>query len=276
MEIQGHRGMRGLRPENTLPAFEAAIEAGAHVLELDIQATRDEELVIHHDYFINRDLALFLDGSPLLDAPLIRSLTLAEVKKYDLGSKINPRFPDQILVPGSQIPTLHELFSLMQMHPSKSVRLNLEIKRDPCHPEWTLEPHELAKKVVSQVHERGFADKIYYSSFDPAVLHEIKNQDPDAKIGFIFNIEKICKLFQLDPEKSMELVLKTAIELKAVVLSPHHKHLKDQAHVRSLQTMGFRVIPWTVNDPSRWAELVEMGVDGMITDYPHKLIKFIN
>jgi glycerophosphoryl diester phosphodiesterase len=248
--------MRGLFPENTLPGFQAAIDAGVDSIECDILATSDEILVVHHDYTIGASGT----SMPLL----IRSLTLKEIKRYDCGAA-NPEFPQQKNIPNTTVPTLEELLDLIS--PS-SVRLNLEIKRDARHPDWTLEPHVLAQKVLDSVKSKKLEGRIYYSSFDVEVLRAIRNIDATAAIGLIFGSWDIFEI----PEK----ILECARTLRVMVFSPKDSYLKNRDQVKSLQKMGFRVIPWTVNNPSRWAELIGIGVDGIITDYPKSLLEYLS
>ncbi len=279
IEVQGHRGARGLFPENTLPAFAAAIEAGTNTLELDLHVTKDGEIVIHHDYFINGELCDCLDGDSLSSPSLIRSLELSDIKKMDCGSKTNPDFPRQRQIPGTQIPTLDELFEMINAssHPNaKTVRLNLEIKRDPRHPELTIDDKELAAKIVSKVREKGFSHRVYYSSFDPEVLMRIYQLDPKAELGFLFNEESLAFVQKLSSKDPLDLLLKLAGSFKAKVVSPEENLLTDASFVRSLQKSGFRVVAWTVNSAEQWAKLIEMGVDGLITDYPQDLLQFLN
>ncbi len=111
IEVQGHRGTRGLEPENTLPSFQRAIQAGADTLELDLLMTQDDKIVIYHDYFLDPDLVTYLDGRTLSSHTLlIRSLPLSQVEEFDCGRKANPRFPRQKRIPGTTMPTLEELF----------------------------------------------------------------------------------------------------------------------------------------------------------------------
>lgn len=278
LEVQGHRGYRALRPENTLPSFSLAIEAEADVLEFDVLVTADDELVIHHDFFVNKDLCRYLDGSPITDSVLIRSLTLAEIKKLDGGAKVHPEFPSQELIAGTQIPTVQEFFEFIRnfSHPhAKKVRLNLEIKRDPRCPDWTMPPLKLAAKIMDQVRKNGFADRIYYSSFDPEVLSAIRKVDSNARVGFIFSSDSLEAVRQMKPNAEMDFLITMASYLKAEILSPDHALLTSKEEVLSLQKRGFKVIPWTVNDSKRWKELVEMGVDGIISDDPRSLIQFL-
>lgn len=278
IEVQGHRGIRALRPENSLPSFLLAIEVGANVLELDVVATADNELIIHHDFFINKDLCSYLDGNPLLDSKLIRSLTLKEIKQIDNGCKVNIEFPLQQSIPGTQIPTLQEFFDCLHndWHPNaKSIRLNLEIKRDPRFPNWTMSAPELALKILDQVKKNNCTDRVYYSSFDPEVLMEVRKLDFEACIGFIFGPDSLEIARLMKPGKEKQYLIEIASSLKAQVLSPDHVLLQSKSDVESLQQQGFKVVPWTVNDPKRWKDLIEMGVDGIITDNPKALVQWM-
>ncbi len=278
MEVQAHRGNRSLRPENTLPAFSKAIEDGANTLELDLLVTSDNQLVIHHDFFLNKELCAYLDGKSISREVLIRSLTLEQVKLLDVGVKVNPEFPNQIAMPGTQIPTLQELLDLINtsFHPNaKKIRLNIELKRDLRFPEWTLPPEKLVDAVTTQVRRSGLSDRVYYSSFDTEVLAAIYKVEPSAKTGFILVSQSIEVASILNPGKGLEFLLQVASLLHVSILSPDHELLNSKSDVLILQKRGFRVIPWTVNDPKRWAELIEMGVDGMITDDPNRLVCFL-
>jgi glycerophosphoryl diester phosphodiesterase len=278
IEVQGHRGTRGLKPENTLPSFASAIEAGVDALELDVLMTIDGSFVIHHNFFTNNKLCIHRDGKPLTKEALVSSLSVPEIKKLDCGTKVNPEFPKQQPVIGAEIPTLQELFYMIQnsTHPhAKNVRLNIEIKRDPRNPALTVSAPFLAKKLVEYVNKHGFASRVYYSSFDPEVLIEVRKCDPRAEMGFIFAQESLAAVNADNPKAALEMVMKLARRLNIKVLSPEHELVKDKQLVKKLQQAGFRVIPWTVNEHKRWHELVEMGVDGIISDYPHDLIQFL-
>lgn len=266
IEVQGHRGTRGLCPENTLPSFAEAIKAGADALELDLLMTSDGKIVIYHDYFLDPELITYLDGKPISSPEvLIRKLSLSALKEFDCGQKINPRFPRQKMMPGTTIPTLEELLEMINTSEdshAKTVRLNLEIKRNPFHPEYSAQPEAMAKELIHLVKKFGFSERVYYSSFDPASLKQVRDLDPQAKIAFL-------------KENNLQFMIEVAKMVKAETVSPEHILIKDADHVRSLQNMGFKVILWTVNDPKRWEELIRMGVDGIITDYPEDLVHFI-
>lgn len=266
IEIQGHRGKRSLRPENTIPSFEEAVKDGVDTIELDILTTSDGVLIIHHDFTLNPKLCTYLDGGSISEKVLIKDLSLSEIKNLDCGSKTNPKFPQQTSIPGTKIPTLQELFDFIKKSPlphAQKVHLNIEIKSNPNSPNLTIKPEDLAKKALNIVKENNFSDRIYFSSFDPFVLYWIKKTNPKAKVGFIFDKPLT---------KNIEHLIST---LKVDVLSPEHLLLTSKEDVLKLKKYGARVITWTVNDPKRWEELIERGVDGIVTDYPHELIKFL-
>ncbi len=276
IEVQGHRGARAYLPENSLPAFKAAIDAGVDVLELDLLMTKDGALVIHHDYFLNDTLCAKLDGTPLSSNQLVRTLTLSEIKMVDCGCKKNVEFPEQKQVAGTQVPTLQELFALIQSSSAAGgVRLNLEIKRDPRHPDWCAPPLEMAQAVVQAVRASGFSSRVYYSSFDPESLAAVRKVDPTAVLGLIFSDESLQLASQRDPAGGKSYLMQIASALKVSILSPDHELLHSADDVRALQNAGFRVIAWTVNEKARWEELSRMGVDGIISDRPIELKQFL-
>jgi glycerophosphoryl diester phosphodiesterase len=263
--VQGHRGSRGTHPENTLPSFQEAIDAGADFLELDLLLTKDGHLVIYHDFFLDPELIVHLDGSSIPHpAPLIYSLNLSQVKQLDCGARANPHFPRQLAIPGTQIPTLEELFQMLnssEQPNAKTVKLNLEIKRDFFHPEYSADPKLVVQTLLSLVKQYGFASRVYYSSFDPISLFHVREQDPDAHIAFLI-------------EDKLDDMITLATLVRAESVSPEHILIDDRI-VSLLHQGGFKVILWTVNDPQRWQELIEMGVDGIITDYPRDLLTFL-
>lgn len=258
IEVQGHRGCRGYVPENTIQGFNAAICAGVDSIEMDLLMTKDDEIIIYHDYFLNGDLCTCLDGTPIVDKVLICNLTLSQIKNIDCGCKRNPLFPCQKLLPHTQIPTLQEVFDVFKR---KNVKLILEIKRDANNPGYTPSPEWLAKKVVELVKANHCEAQVYYSSFEVQTLKSVRELDPTANIEFI-------------SANGVNLI-EIATSLDAKIISPHHRLLHTKEDVKALQKAGFRVVPWTVNDQKRWLELIKMGVDGIVTDYPQDLIWFL-
>ncbi len=153
------------------------------------------------------------------------------------------------------IPTLEEVFELVLNHPKgKRVRLNLEIKREPEDL-----PNILAEQIVNLVNKWQFSSRVYYSSFDLEVLAEVRKREKKARLLYLY---------------SSESPLSAASQLQVEILGPDEALLKKREDIQFLKQQGFRVIAWTVNKPDRWKELIEWGIDGIITDYPQELIAF--
>lgn len=275
VEVQGHRGAPSSFPENTLPAFKAACMAGADLIELDVHLTKDKVLVVHHNFGLNPITSCFLDGTSITKNELIRNLSLDEIKNIDCGSKVNSDFPEQKALPGTQIPTLEELIDFIKSSSDK-ICVNIEIKRDPRFPEQSYPADEIVDRVLDQVEKKDFASRVRYSSFDPEVLILLREKAPNAIISFLFGSETLKEISKKYNVAAMDVILKFASNLQAQILSPHHEILKDSTEVVAIQEKGFKVVAWTVNDPIRWKELYEMGVDGIITDYPAALVSFLN
>src|SRR5262245_33729930 len=170
-DLQGHRGARGLAPENTLAAFRKALEIGVSTLELDLAMTRDGVLVVSHDPLLNPDVVRGPDGQWLTaPGPPIHSLTLAELRRYDVG-RLNPRsryaqqFPQQVAVDGERVPTLAEVIALARAS-GKTVRFNIETKVRPDRPAETAPPEVFARAVVDFWRAEQLAPVATVQSFD--------------------------------------------------------------------------------------------------------------
>ncbi len=168
--VHGHRGARGRRPENTVPAFQYAIGIGVDFLEMDVAVTKDNVAVISHDPHIS---ATICSGPKLGIA--IHELTLAELREYDCGAKKNPGFPDQEPVPGTRIPTLDEVFDLGK---GNSVQFNVETKIFADHPELTPEPEPFTQMILDLVRKHKLERRVILQSFDPRTLRVMKRLEP--------------------------------------------------------------------------------------------------
>lgn len=264
IEVQGHRGCRGILPENTLPAFEAAILDDADILEMDLAVTKDGVLVISHDPHINPEICVDAKNRKIEKAPLIRDLLLSEVKSFDCGVIKNPRFEKQIPMPGTKIPTLSEVFALVRQSTAKNAQkigFNIETKIFPDHPEFTVGPQEFTELVVKAFRESGFIERITLQSFDPRVLVLAKAMEPSLKTVLLVEDSKID-------------MIELAKQIGAFAVSPDFKLLSRNL-VTDLHQHNFKVIPWTVNSVEDWKNVIELGVDGIITDYPGALRNFL-
>ncbi len=286
LDIEAHRGGRALRPENTLPSFANALSMGVSTLELDMGVTKDHVVVVSHERGLDPDLAVGTDGRYVAPPgiPFVR-LTLEQVKSYDVG-RIRPgsdyaaRFPDQVAIPGTRIPTLAEVFALVRRSGDRNVRLNIETKIDPNHPDESLDPEHFVTVVLDLLHREDFADRVMIQSFDWRTLQLVQNrspgiatvyltqqQGPDATV-FIDGPSAWTAGF--DPMKyggSVPAAIKAA---GGSIWSPDFQDV-DQALVDESHRLGLEVVIWTVNRPDDMARLIDLGVDGIISDHPDLL-----
>ena len=264
-EIQGHRGARAVRAENSLSAFRYALEIGVDTLEMDLHATKDNVLVVTHDPFLNASVCVNAKGQSISSNIKIRNLTLAQLKTYDCGVKINPRFPKQVVQAKEKIPALQEVLIWLRESTdprSKTVLLNIETKTDPGHPDYNLDPSIFALLLSETIDQYGLQNRVTVQSFDFRTLFEIRKLMPQVNISAL-----------VEDRPKVGSLLATAQKLNANIVSPNYEWL-TQSDVAELQGAGIRVIPWTVNDAPSWKKMVALGVDGIISDDPKPLIDF--
>jgi glycerophosphoryl diester phosphodiesterase len=288
VDLQGHRGARGLEPENTLPAFARALSIGVTTLELDLGLTRDGVLVASHDRRVSPDHARAPDGRWVAaPGPTIFSLTLEELRRFDLG-RLRPgsadagRFPGQRPRDGTSFATLREVFALARRAGNLEVRFNVETKLDPIRPEETTTPEAFADELVRVVREEGLADRTTIQSFDWRTLRRVRAVAPEIATAALtirsFSEDNLSPdrsgrspwLAGHDPAAHGGSLPRAVKALGARVWSPWHVNLTPAA-LREAHALGLEVVTWTVNEPERMAALIELGVDGLISDYPDRL-----
>ena len=251
--VHGHRGARAVRPENTIPAFEYAIEAGADVLELDLAVTRDNVLVVSHDPTLNHTICSSPGGGTV-----IHELTFEEVRRWDCGSKKNPAFPKQQPVPGARMPSLDEVFALAGRG---RFEFNIETKIFKDRPHLSPPPEEFARLVVEAVRKHKLESRVILQSFDFRTLQAAARLAPEIRRSALF-------------EGLPRDIVKAAVEAGANILSPH-QFLVTRRNVDSAHRKGLQVVPWTANTPKEWERLVEAGADAIISDDPAELIGYL-
>lgn len=235
------------------------MELGADTLELDVAITKDGVVVVHHDRRLNRDVARGPDGQWVKGpAPTIHSLTYAELRKYDVGrirpgSEYAERFPHQKPVDGTRIPRLAEVFAL-----DSSINFNIEMKVDPEHPDETLPPEPFVHAVLAQVREAGVERRSQLQSFDWRAVKIVEREAPGIATAYLV--------------EANEARLANAKAAGAKTWAPDYraltKEVLDEAH-----RAGLRLVVWTVNEPRDIARLVDWGIDGIISDYPDRVIQ---
>ncbi|UUX49370.1 glycerophosphodiester phosphodiesterase [Nisaea acidiphila] len=285
VEIQGHRGARGLLPENTLPAFSRALELGVDVLELDTVVSADGVAFIHHDRALSPDLARS-NGAWISEKVVLHGLTADEIANYDVGrirpgSRYAKRFPDQNPVDGTRIPQLAELFRLVSDRGDFDVRFNIETKRSPLHPGDTPDPEGFARTVIDTAKDAGMAHRIALQSFDWSTLIAAKRIDPavptvclTAEARWLDNLEAGRDgaspwLGGLDIDDHGGSVQKTVKAAGCAIWSPYYRNVTREA-VAAAHAEGLEVVVWTVNKPEDMKRMADFGVDGIITDYPDR------
>jgi glycerophosphoryl diester phosphodiesterase len=253
IQVHGHRGARAVRPENTLPAFEYAIETGVDALELDMAVTRDNEIVISHDPILHPPVC-----SGHAPQAVIRELTLAQVREWDCGAVRNPEFPRQQAFPGTRMPALDEVFALA---PKGSFLFNIETKIFADRPELTPSPEEFVRLVLEKVRKHHLESRVILQSFDFRTLRAMKRLAPAIKLSALYE----------GPPKDFAAIAKAA---GAGIVSPQFQ-LVTPAQVRAAHAAGIKVLPWTPDRPEDWDTLIRAGADGIITDDPAALLAHI-
>lgn len=283
-DLQGHRGARGLAPENTLAGFRAALAVGVHTLELDLGVTRDGVLVIHHDQRLNPALTRDARGEWIGEpGAALNALTLAELQRHDVGrlkpgTRYAQQWPQQQPADGETVPTLDALFELVRAtDPAGRVRFNIETKLTPNTPELTPDPEAFAKLVVDALRRHGMAARVTVQSFDWRTVRAVQRQAPEVQTALLTVRQRWLDnlsdgrwtdgLRLADHGGSVPRLVKAA---GAAVWSPFHGEL-DPAQIAEARALGLKVVPWTVNEPERMATLLDWGVDGIITDYPDRV-----
>ncbi|GAA4959299.1 glycerophosphodiester phosphodiesterase [Algibacter aquimarinus] len=265
IDIQGHRGCRGLLPENTIPAFLKAINLGVHTLELDVAISKDNIVVVSHEPFMSRTICLDVQGNEIPESDdkkyNLYQMTFDNIKQFDCGTKFHPRFTEQEKIKTYK-PSLDEVIKRAKTKNQK-IKFNIEIKSKPEYDNiYTPKPDEFVALVLDVINENNIFNETNLQSFDLRVLEEIKKQAPKMRVALLVDededlLNKMAKMTYL-PE----------------IISPYYK-LLNKKMVRNLKTEGFEVIPWTVNEIDEMKLMIDFEVDGIITDYPDRLIALL-
>lgn len=277
VEVHGHRGARGLRPENTLPGFAHALELGVDAVELDVGLTADGVVVVHHDQALSAltttDTAPAAPGDPMFPyvGHELRDLTFAQVRTVDAGVRRigpgddgDPFVLTQLPMPGTPLPTLAEVCGLLRSF--AGVSLAVELKTDPGWPDDEIARFVAAVTDVLAGH--GVLARSRLLAFDWRVLVEAGRYVPEATRVALVERKTLDRawLAGLSPAD----VTAAAVAMGAAVLSPE-QHLVTPALVEDAHDLGLPVAVWTVNDPADMTRLIGHGVDAVVTDYPDRL-----
>jgi glycerophosphoryl diester phosphodiesterase len=267
-DIQGHRGCRGLMPENTVGAMIRALDLGVTTLELDVVVSKDNKVVVSHEPWFGSEITTKPDGTFINPAEAMKynlyQMNYDEIKKYDVGMKPHPRFPKQEKVKAIK-PLLSDLFD--------SVAENMKVRRRPfpyfnietkCLPGGDLKfhpkPDEFVELLMAVIKEKQVEERVIIQSFDFRTLKYLHEKYPSIKTAM---------LIEDSDEEDLDGQLKR-LGYTPAIYSPNHT-LVDEELVKQCHDKGMKIIPWTVNDKKQINKLKKMGVDGIITDYPDLL-----
>lgn len=268
-DIQGHRGCRGLMPENTWPAMKTALDMNVTTLEMDVVVTKDKKVVLSHEPWFSHEITTKPDGSfigPREERKFnLYWMTYEEVKTFDVGMKPHPRFPQQQKIRAIK-PLLSDLFDSVALYMTMSRRphpyFNIETKCLPAgdkvfHPE----PAEFIELIMDVIKEKNIGDRVIIQSFDFRTLKYLHEKYPDIKTAM---------LIEDSEDRSFENQLKD-LGFTPNIYSPNHT-LVDEDMIKQCHSQNMKIIPWTVNDKKQINKLKRMGVDGIITDYPNLVV----
>lgn len=271
LDIEGHRGARGLLVENTIPSFLAAFDAGVTGVELDVRLTADGHVVVWHDPTLQADKCL-PTGEDLVGARL-DDLTLEQLRTVDVGSLTLPDFPGQQAIPGTRISTLPELLTA-SAGPAPEVWWTIEVKVDPTDPREVATRRQLLEGVLGAIHEAGIERRCFVHSFDWAVLDLAAQLDPTLlrsalAVAGVTYAPQSAWLGGVRWEDHRDDLAGAVAALGAQVVAPHFTSC-DPGFVERAHALGLGVLPWTVNRDSDLRRVADAGVDGVVTDYPDR------
>jgi glycerophosphoryl diester phosphodiesterase len=261
---EGHRGARGLMPENTIPAMKKGVETGANCIEVDVYLTKDGKVLIAHDPFVNVTHSLYNDGSEIAkgDAKkyIWHQMNYEDIRKFDVGSKSYPAYPQQEKMKVS-MPLLGELIDSVEAYVSANNLpkpiYNIELKTSSRFDslKYNASPADVVKAVLADVAPRKIGNRFYIQSFDVRPLQYVHREHPGIVIGY------------LTVGKNLDSNLKS-LGFLPHIYSPEYslvtKAMADYCHSKKM-----KLVPWTVNDKEKMKNLIADGVDGIITDYPN-------
>lgn len=267
IDVEAHRGGRALMPENTIPAMLHAIDLGVRTLELDCVISADRKVVVSHDVYMSSDFMRKPDGTDISKADQMKyaiySMPYDSIRKYDAGTKPHPEFPDQHKM-STYKPLLSELIDSVEAYVKrkhlKPVYYNMETKCSPMgdnkfHPE----PAAFVSLVLNVIHEKKIANRVIIQSFDVRTLKIIHEKHEKLPLSLlVFNkgtLDSNIAMLGFTPE----------------IYSPYYTSVTPEM-VKEAHAKKIKVLPWTPNETSDFQKLIADGVDGIITDYPDRLV----
>ncbi len=267
LDVQGHRGWKGSFPENTLVGFREALKLGVNTLEMDVVISKDSQVVVSHEPWFNSFFTTLADGTPLSpDAEKnhnIFQLTYDEVKSYDVGLRSHPKYPQQQSVAAYK-PTLLEVVTTMENEfKTKNFKYNIEIKRKKTD-DGVFNPgvETFADLVIEVLEPLKLHDRVIIQSFDHETLIYIKSKYP-----------KYVTAILVEDENGLESHL-SQLRYIPEIYSPYYKNV-DERLIHLCRAKNMKIIPWTINETQDIEQMINLGVDGIISDYPERVMELI-
>lgn len=262
IEVHGHRGFRGLFPENTLTAFKEAIKVGADYIELDVIISKDSQVVVTHEPWFNPNTCTSPEGKEITKRTKnnLHKLTYSEIKKYDCGKRGNKKFPQQAIL-AEYKPLLSEVIETMEAYAKENnlppIKYNIEIKNDKFGDgKYHFDTRITSGLIHKVIKKYNIDNRIIIQSFDTRCLREMHQLNPDLKIGLLVaNFTSV----KLNIGK---------LGFTPYCYNPNSKICKAKT-IEQAHQLGCKVIVWTVNSEKEMKKFIDLGVDGIITDYPN-------
>ena len=271
LALIGHRGARGLFPENTLEGFVAAAALGLDGIELDVAVTADGVPVVCHDPALNPALVRDADGAWIAaPGPRIHDLRAAALAGFDVG-RVRPgsapaaAAPDQVAIDGARIPRLEAALSL------PGLAFIVELKTLPDHPDWTVSPAAMAEAALAAADRAGATERVTFESFDWRGPRHLRRQHPELRLAWLTRPATVAAASLWwdgpRPEDFAGSIPRAVAAEGGAAWAPEHVDL-TAAQIAEAHALGLAVIAWTVNRPADMARLIGWGIDGIITDRP--------
>jgi len=267
IDWQGHRGARGLLPENTIPSFLIALSfPKVKTLEMDVVVSKDHQIIISHEPYFSHQITTKASGAAVTEVEEkmlnIYEMTLEQIKTFDVGKRGNTKFPDQVAM-ATQKPTFKSMVKAVDEYCKKNnrslARFNIELKSDPKgYDIYIPPPKKFVALLLQEIEQLNVKSRTNLQSFDTNILEEIHLQAPDISTALL--VEEI---------KTFDAHLST-ISFKPTIFSPYFE-LVTSTVISQAKAAGIKVVPWTVNELKDLQRMVDLGVDGIITDYPDRL-----
>lgn len=259
LDIQGHRGARGLLPENTIQGFEEALRLGVRTLELDVVISKDGQVVVSHEPFMNHEIALDADGNPISENAEksfnLYLMTYDSIQLYDVGSKVHPRFPNQKKMKAVK-PLMSEVIKMAEKLSRNTIHYNIEIKSQQDYDGFfTPRVDDYVKIVIETMQAFEISNRVTLQSFDVRALETIHQENPTIETSLL-----------IDEYESIDNKL-ADLTFRPAIISPYFG-LIDEGIVAKYHRLDYRIIPWTVNTEKDIKRMLNYKVDGIISDYP--------